>query len=320
MQPTGRMHIGNYLGALRNWVRLQDDYDCIYMVADYHALTTLTDPGTLRPATQNMVLDWLAAGLDPERSVIFVQSHIPEVAELHLLLSMATPLSWVERVPTFKEKVEQNPENVNYGLLGYPVLQTADILLPRGELVPVGEDQIPHLELSREIVRRFNHLYSPVFPEPQALVTETPRVYGTDGVNKMSKSLRNTIEMTAEPEELVKRVMTMVTDVQRPRRNDAGHPEQCNVCRLHRTFSPHDWESIWEGERTARSGCVDTKRLLAERMAEYFAPMRERRHALESDPQQVWQILDAGAVKARAIARETIAMAREAMGLRRASR
>lgn len=317
MQPTGRMHIGNYLGALRNWVLLQDDYDCVYVVADYHALTTVSDPAALRPATESMVIDWLAAGLDPERSVIFVQSDLPEVAELHLLLSMATPLGWVERVPTFKEKIEQNPDNVTYGLLGYPVLQAADILLPRGELVPVGEDQIPHLELSREIVRRFNHRYSPVFPEPQPLVTETPRVHGTDGITKMSKSQGNTIDMTAEPAELERRVMTMVTDVGRPRRQDPGHPSECNVCRLHRTFSPDDWEAIWEGERTARTGCVDVKRLLARRMAEYFAPMRERRRALEAHPDTVWDILADGAARARPVAAETMALAREAVGMGR---
>ena len=188
MQPTGRMHLGNYLGALRNWVGIQDDYECFYTIVDYHALTTLDHPEALRPAIADVALDWLAAGLDPDRSVIFVQSHVPEVAELHLLFSMTTPLSWLERVPTFKEKAEQFPENVNYGLLGYPVLQAADILLYQGERVPVGEDQLPHLELTREVARRFNHRYGQVFVEPQALLTDTPRIMGTEGEEPLTES------------------------------------------------------------------------------------------------------------------------------------
>jgi tryptophanyl-tRNA synthetase len=315
MQPTGRLHIGNYFGALQNWVRLQDEYDCFYCIVDYHALTTVTDPGTLRPAIEDCALDWLAAGLDPERSVIFVQSHVPEVAELHLLLSMTTPLSWLERVPTFKEKADEHPDNVNYGLLGYPVLQAADILLYAGERVPVGDDQLPHLELTREIARRFNHRYRPVLVEPQAIISETPRIMGTDGVSKMSKSRGNAVLMTAEPDELMRVVTRMVTDVRRPRRTDPGHPEQCNVCQLHRIFSPDRYLEIWEGERTARTGCTDTKLALAEAMAQYFAPMRERRHELEARPGAAWEILDAGAARARVAAQVTIAAVRDAMGL-----
>lgn len=315
MQPTGRMHIGGYLGALRQWVALQDDYDCYYTVVDYHALTTVADPAALRPAIEDMVLDWLAAGLDPRRSVIFVQSHVPEVSELHLLLSMVTPLSWLERVPTFKEKAEQHPDNVTYGLLGYPVLQAADILLYQGQRVPVGEDQLPHLELTREIARRFNHLFRPVFVEPHALLTDTPRIMGTDGVTKMSKSRGNTIEMTADPQTIRRVVQTMVTDVQRPRRHDPGHPESCNVCQLHRIFSPDRWEEIWEGERRARTGCAEVKAALAEAIIAYFAPIRERRQALAAQPQLVWDVLADGARRARSVARETLAAAREAMGL-----
>jgi len=317
MQPTGRMHLGNYLGALRNWVRLQDEYACVYTVVDYHSLTTGTDAASLRPAIQEMALDWLAAGLDPERSIIFVQSDVPEVAELHLLLSMSTPLSWLERVPTYKEKAEQNAGNLNYGLLGYPVLMAADILLYGGERIPVGEDQLPHIELTREIARRFNHLYTPVFVEPQPLVTDTPRIMGTDGVTKMSKSRRNSIDMTADPEEIRRVVMTMVTDVERPRRADPGHPERCNVCRLHQTFSPDDWAEIWEGERSAGTGCVDVKRLLAERISAHFAPMRERRAELAARPDRVWEILADGATRARAIARPILSAAREATGIGR---
>ena len=315
MQPTGRMHLGNYMGALRNWVRLQDEYDCFFTIVDYHALTTVTDTASLRSAIADVALDWLAAGLDPKRSVIFVQSHVPEVTELHLLFSMATPLSWLERVPTFKEKAEENPENINYGLLGYPVLQAADILLYQGERVPVGEDQLPHLELTREIARRFNSRYRPVFVEPQALLTDTPRIMGTDGTTKMSKSRGNIIEMTAPPDEVRRIVSTMVTDIERPRRSDPGHPERCNVCQLHRTFSPDRWEEIWEGERTARTGCVETKQALAKAIIEYFAPMRERRAELEAQPGLVWEILADGAARARTFARETIAAARQAVGL-----
>ncbi len=315
MQPTGRMHLGNYLGALRNWVQLQDDYECIFFVADYHSLTEATEPASIRPAVVEMVLDWLAAGIDPERSTLFLQSDLPEVAELHLLLSMSTPLGWLERVPTYKEKVAQFPDNQNYGLLGYPVLQAADILLPRADRVPVGEDQAPHIELTREIARRFNHLFGQVFPEPQGLFTETPRVMGTDGVTKMSKSRGNTIGMLDSPEQIRQTVMTMVTDVERPRRSDPGHPERCNVCSLHRFFSPDRYEEIWQGEREARTGCVEVKRWLAEAIAEHFAPMRERRAELAAQPGLVDDVLAGGARRARVAARETITLAREACGL-----
>jgi len=315
MQPTGRMHVGNYLGALRNWVRLQDRHECIFFVADYHSLTEVTEPASIRPATVEMVLDWLAAGIDPERSTIFVQSHLPEVTELHLLLSMSTPLGWLERVPSYKERVEQFPDNINYGLLGYPVLQAADILLPRADRVPVGEDQAPHVELTREIARRFNFRFGQVFPEPQGLFTEMPRVMGTDGVAKMSKSRGNTLGMLDSPEEIRRTVMTMVTDVERPRRDDPGHPDRCNVCGLHRFFSPDRWEEIWDGEREARTGCVQVKGWLADSIAAHFAPMRERREALAATPDLVWDVLSDGARRARATARETLAMAREATGL-----
>lgn len=316
MQPTGRMHLGNYLGALRNWVALQESFDCTYVIVDYHALTTVVDPVRLRQSIEDMLLDWLAAGLDPERSTIFLQSDVPEVTELHLLLSMTTPLGWLERVPTWKEKAEQNSENQNYGLLGYPVLQTADILLANGERVPVGEDQVPHIELSREIARRFNHLYGDVFREPQALLTETARVQGTDGIHKMSKSRGNAIYATDDPQEIQRVVMTMVTDVERPRRSDPGHPETCNVCRLHQAFSPEAWMAIWEGERTAATGCVEVKRRLASAIADHFAPMRERRAALAARPDEVWDVLADGARRARTVAAGVLASAREACGLR----
>jgi tryptophanyl-tRNA synthetase len=228
---------------------------------------------------------------------------------------MSTPLGWLERVPTYKEKVAQFPDNQNYGLLGYPVLQAADILLPRADRVPVGEDQAPHIELTREIARRFNHLFGQVFPEPQGLFTETPRVMGTDGVTKMSKSRGNTIGMLDSPEQVRQAVMSMVTDVERPRRADPGHPERCNVCSLHRFFSPDRYEEIWQGEREARTGCVEVKRWLAEAIADHFAPMRERRAELAARPGLVDEVLAEGARRARVVAQETMAMAREACGL-----
>ena len=315
MQPTGRMHLGNWLGALQNWVRLQDEYDCFYFIADYHSFTVPGDRTVLVQTVEDVALDWLAAGLDPGRSVIWVQSDVPEVDELQLLLGMTTPLGWLERVPTYKEKVEQYPDAITYGLLGYPVLQAADILLYRGDRVPVGEDQLPHLELTREIARRFNHHYGTVFVEPQALVTPTPRVMGTDGVTKMSKSRGNVIEMYWEPEQIRRVVHGMVTDVLRPRRTDPGHPETCNVCQLHRTFTPDGWEQIWEGERTARTGCADVKALLADAIADYFAPMRRRRAEVAERPEQVREILADGAERVRGVARETLAAVRAAMGI-----
>jgi tryptophanyl-tRNA synthetase len=223
-RPTGRQHIGNYLGAIQNYVKLQQDYECIYCIVDIHALTTLEDTDKLQVNIREMMLDWLAAGLDPQQSIMFVQSHVPEVMELHTLLSMVTPLGWLTRVATFKEKARMQPENINYGLVGYPVLMTADIVLYKAKTVPVGEDQLPHLELAREIVRRFNYIFGPTFPEPQAKLTEAPIILGLDGVNKMSKSLDNEIELTTSPEETRERVKGAFTDPARRYRSDPGHP------------------------------------------------------------------------------------------------
>jgi tryptophanyl-tRNA synthetase len=228
-RPTGKLHLGNYLGAIQNYVKLQDEYECVYCIVDWHALTTLTDTSHLQNNVYEMALDWLAAGIDPERSIVFVQSHVPEVTELHLLLSMVTPLSWLLRVPTFKEKAKQQPDNVNYGLVGYPVLQTADIILYKAEVVPVGEDQLPHLELAREIVRRFNSLLGPTFLEPVAKLTSFPMVVGLDGKDKMSKSLNNHLEISAPPEEITARIKTAVTDPMRIYRKDVGHPDRKSV-------------------------------------------------------------------------------------------
>jgi len=315
-RPTGRQHLGNYLGAIRNYVALQDDYDCVYCVVDLHALTTLEDTNKLRNWTYEMTLDWLAAGMDPERgTIMFVQSHVPQVTELHLMLSMATPLGWLTRLPTFKEKVRQHPENVNYGLVGYPVLMAADITLYKADTVPVGVDQAPHLEFTREIVRRFNHHFGDILIEPQGKFTDFPKVLGLDGEQKMSKSLDNHIEIAASPEEIEKKVMHMVTDPARRFRKDPGHPEVCNVFTLHGFFSADVVAQIETDCRSAAIGCVECKRLFAKNLANYFAPFRERRAALAADPDRVWDILSDGARRASAIAAETIAEAKASVGL-----
>jgi tryptophanyl-tRNA synthetase len=314
-RPTGRQHIGNYLGAIQNYVALQAEYDCVYCVVDLHALTTLTDTDKLKGNTAEMVLDWLAAGMDPEKSIIFVQSHVPQVTELHTILSMVTPMGWLVRLPTFKEKVRLQPDNVNYGLLGYPVLMAADITLYKADTVPVGEDQAPHLEFTREIVRRFNNHFGPTLVEPQIKLTPFPRVMGLDGVNKMSKSLDNHIELAATPEEIERRVMTMVTDPQRRYRTDPGRPEVCNVFAFHGFFSPEQLEEIETQCRTAQIGCVECKRTLARNLADRLAPFRERRAELASDPNLVWDVLAHGASRASAIAEETMDEVRERVGL-----
>jgi len=316
-RPTGRQHLGNYLGAIRNYVALQDDYDCVYSIVDLHALTTLEDTAHLREWTYEMALDWLAAGMDPERgTIVFVQSHVPQVTELHTILSMVTPLGKLTRLPTFKEKVREQPDNVNYGLVGYPVLMCADITLYKSNAVPVGVDQASHLEFTREIVRTFNHHFGPVLVEPQAVYTETPRVMGIDGVNKMSKSLDNHIEIASSPEEIFERVRMMVTDPQRQRRGDPGRPEVCNVFSLHQVFTPQETvQQIDSDCRTAGIGCVDCKKMFAKNLADYFAPFRERRARLAENPDGVWEVLRLGAQKAGVIASQVIAEVKEAVGL-----
>jgi tryptophanyl-tRNA synthetase len=314
-RPTGRQHLGNYLGALQNWVSLQDEYDCVYCIVDVHALTTLEDTSSLQEDIYEMVLDWLAAGLDPQKSILFVQSHVPEVMELHTLLSMITPLGWLLRVPTFKEKVKIQPGNVNYGLVGYPVLQTADIVLYKAEVVPVGEDQVPHIELAREIARRFNNLFGDTFPEPQAKLTSFPMVLGLDGKEKMSKQLRNDIEIALSPEETIERVMTAVTDPARKYRNDPGHPEICNIYRLHGHFNPEQVDDIAKQCRSAKIGCVECKTLLAEKINAALKPFREKRAALAAKPKFVKEVLADGAQRASVIARETMREVKQKMGL-----
>jgi len=315
IQPSGIVHLGNDLGAIRNYVALQAEFEAIYCIVDYHALTSTHDPAVLRARTREMATALLALGLDPERCTLFVQSHRPEHTELAWLLATVTPVSWLERTPTYKEKKLLQPDDVNHALLTYPILQAADIAIYKASRVPVGKDQAAHLELSREIVRTFNSRYGDTFPEAQAVFTEAPTVLGTDGVKKMSKSLGNTIEVLADPAVIRRQVMSMVTDTKRILRTDPGRPEVCNVCQLHRHFGP-DWEEIQDGERTARTGCVDTKKLLADRIIATYAPARERYLEMLAHPDQVDGILETGADRLRPMAAATMDEVRTKMGLR----
>jgi tryptophanyl-tRNA synthetase len=314
-RPTGRQHIGNYLGAIQNYVALQKEYECVYCIVDIHALTTMNDPVKLRQSIKEMMLDWLAAGLDPKKSIMFVQSHVPEVMELYTLLGMVTPLGWLTRVATFKEKARQQPDNINYGLVGYPVLMTADILLYKANVVPVGEDQLPHLELAREIVRRFNTLYAPTFPEPQAKMTTAPLIVGLDGVNKMSKSLNNDIELAATPKDTLKKIKGAFTDPNRKRREDPGNPKICNIWKLHHFFNPGEVETIAAECVVAKRGCVDCKVQLADSVNAALEPFRKKREQLAADMDYVVNVYNDGADRARAIAVETLREVKERMGL-----
>ena len=316
-RPTGRQHLGNYLGAIKNYVALQDDYECVYCIVDLHALTTVEDTENLRQNTHEMALDWLAAGIRPDESIVFVQSHVPEVTELHTLLSMVTPLGKLSELPTFKDKVRQQPENVNYGLLGYPVLMTADIVLYKTDIVPVGIDQAPHLEFAREVVRSFNYRYhTQVLIEPQMKTTEVPKVLGIDGKEKMSKSLNNHIELAATPEETRKRVLEMMTDPARVTRSDPGNPDICNVFTMHKIFSPQaDVDTVNVECRRAGIGCVQCKTLYAKNLNQHLEPFRARRAEIAARPDAVTEILDDGARRARVIARQTMEEVREAVQL-----
>jgi tryptophanyl-tRNA synthetase len=316
-RPTGRQHLGNYLGAIKNYVGLQDEYNCVYCIVDLHALTTVEDTLNLRQNTMDMALDFLAAGIRPEETIMFIQSHVPQVAELHLILSMVSPLGKLTDLPTFKDKVRDQPDNVNYGLVGYPVLMTADIVLYKTDIVPVGIDQAPHLEYARETVRSFNYRYNTkVLIEPQMKNTEIPLVLGIDGVRKMSKSLDNHIEISATPEETIKRVRMMVTDPNRRLRSDPGNPDICNVFTMHKIFSSQDEVTMVNVEcRRAGIGCVDCKMLYARNLNANLEPFRIRRSELAKDPHYVKGVLDDGANRARAIAEQTMAEVREAVGL-----
>lgn len=318
MQPSGLLHLGNLMGALDNWRKLQDRYECYYFIADWHALTTnYADTSQIRTYVREMVIDWLSAGLDPEKSVLFRQSFVPEHAVLHVLLSMSTPLPWLERVPTYKEKIEQiQDKDMNtYGFLGYPVLQAADILIYKAHFVPVGVDQLPHLELTREICRRFDQFYGEVFPEPQPLMTEYPKLPGTDG-RKMSKSYNNCLYLADSPEEISKKVMQMVTDPARVRRQDPGNPDVCPLFALDRIFAPKEWCGYVDIEcRRAGIGCVDDKKELLKHLLAYLKPMQERRKELSASPEKVIEMIREGSRRARIVAASTLAEVNEAMKL-----
>lgn len=331
MRPTGKLHLGNYVGALRNWVNLQDEYDCFFFIADWHALTTdYADTRAIKQNSLEVILDYLAAGLDPEKSTLFIQSHVPQHAELHLLFSMITPLGWLERVPSYKEQREnlKDKDLGTYGFLGYPLLQSADILIYKGNFVPVGADQVAHVELTREVARRFNQFYprkihagSPnprrtdVFPEPQPLLTPAAKLPGTDG-RKMSKSYGNTIMMSEPEPSLRQKLKTMVTDPARVRRGDPGEPDKCPVGDLHKIFSSSEtMTKVYDGCRSAGIGCIECKSWAADSLWRVLEPMQERRAKYEADPRLAWDILEAGSSKARRAAEATMQEARDAANL-----
>ncbi len=323
MRPTGKLHVGHYLGALVNWLKMQEEYECFFFIADWHALTSdYADPSHVREYTLELVTDWLACGLDPARATLFVQSHIPEHAELNLLLSMITPLGWLYRVPTYKEQREQIKDRDldTYGFLGYPVLQAADILMYKADYVPVGDDQVAHVELTREIARRFNNFYplpqgGVVFPEPHAYLTPSPRLPGLDG-RKMSKSYGNALLLSEPEAEVRKKIATMMTDPARVRRSDPGNPEVCPVFDYHKVVSTPEviaWSD--QGCRTAGIGCLECKKAMADGLIKILHPIQERRHAYEESPQRAWQVLEEGDERARAVARATMAEVRTATQL-----
>jgi len=318
MQSSGKVHIGNLVGALQNWVKLQDTYDCYYFVADWHALTTgYAKPEALHDSVNDLLINFLAAGLDPDKCTIFLQSRILEHAELHLLLSMLTPLGWLERVPTYKEKQQELKDRdlATYGFLGYPLLQTADIIIYRAKYVPVGVDQVPHLEISREIARRFNNLYKEVFPEPDALLTQFPKVPGVDG-RKMSKTYHNAIYLSDSPKEVESKIKTMTTDPARVKRTDSGNPELSPVFQLHKVFSSkEEQDEVAVGCRTAGIGCLDCKKVLIRNLFKVLEPIWAKRAELIRNPRQLAEIADKGTEKARKAAQETMVLVREAMGL-----
>ena len=316
MRPTGRLHLGHLVGALENWVKLQDRFQCVYGIVDWHALTSeYRSVDGIGDHVIEIAIDWLSAGIDPEKSTLMVQSLVPEHAELHLLLSMIVPLPWLERVPTYKEQMQQLREKdlSTYGFLGYPLLQSADILVYKAQRVPVGEDQVSHIELCREVARRFNHFYGTVFPEPQAELTVSPRLPGTDG-RKMSKSYGNEIQLSEDPKEIRQKVVTMVTDPARVRRTDPGDPDKCPVFDHHRVFTDAEGQR-WaaEGCRTAGIGCIDCKQRLLHHMTQVVEPLHEKRVALENNRSQVKEMLVEGSGRARSMARETMAEVRQAM-------
>jgi len=317
MRPSGKLHVGHLLGALSNWAGLQGEYECFYMVADWHALTTeYENPSEIKANIREMVIDWISSGLDPEKSTMFVQSQVVEHAELHLLLSMFIPLSWLERCPTYKQQQQElKDRNLStYGFLGYPVLQAADILVYKAEAVPVGEDQLPHVELCREIARRFNLLYRNIFPEPQALLTKAPKLLGTDG-RKMSKSYNNCIFLSDPPRVIREKVGLMITDPSRIRANDPGHPDVCTVYGLHKILSSLNLDSITADCKGGKIGCVACKEILSEALIERLKSIQAKRRDLEANPEEIVKILKQGRLRAQKITQETLKEVREAIGL-----
>ena len=316
MQPSGLMHLGNLLGAVENWKILQSQHECFFFVADWHALSTnYADTSRLKEFTRELLIDWLAAGIDPNQATVFIQSSVPEHAILHLLLSMIIPIPWLERNPTYKEKQEEIRERdlATYGFLGYPVLQSSDILLYKPDFVPVGKDQLPHLELTREVARRFNSLYAPVFPEPKEQLTQFPKVLGTDG-RKMSKSYGNTINLSDTEPEVRQKLKTMVTDPARVRRTDKGNPDVCPVYDFHKIFSSNQvMKQVNTDCRTAAIGCIDCKRQVADAMVKHLAPMWERRAVLTAHPGQTKEIVESGRQRATTVASKTMTEVKDAM-------
>ena len=316
MRPTGPLHLGNLLGALANWVQMQDEYDCFYFIADWHALTSdYEDTALIDEYRKEIMIDWLSAGLTPEKSTLFVQSRVKEHSELFLILSMITPVPWLERNPTYKEQIGQlsNKDLSTFGFLGYPVLQAADIIMYKPYGVPVGVDQAPHVEITREIARRFNYFYGNVFPEPKVILTETPKVLGADR-RKMSKSYDNAIFLSDSPETIRKKVAGMITDPQRARRSDPGNPDVCNVYSFHKLYTPPDMVAEIDQEcRSAGIGCVECKQKMAENLVTALAPIREKRAYYEARPERVEEIMVAGSDKASQTARQTMEEVREAV-------
>ncbi|WP_319525987.1 tryptophan--tRNA ligase [uncultured Desulfosarcina sp.] len=319
MRPTGPLHLGNFHGALANWVKMQDTYDCFFFIADWHALTSnYEDPSATTGYVEEMMIDWLSAGLDPDKSTLFVQSLVPEHAELFLYLSMITPVPWLERNPTYKDQIVQldNKDLSTFGFLGYPVLQAADIIMYKAYGVPVGVDQVPHIEITREIARRFNFLYGDVFPEPDAILTQTPKILGLDR-RKMSKSYNNAIYLSDTPDEVAKKVSQMITDPQRMRRADPGNPDICNVFEFHKIYSDKEtWQAIDPQCRKAEIGCVECKKIMAQSLIEAMKPLHERREYFKARPDQVKKIIARGSEKARTVAKQTMEEVRKAVKIR----
>ncbi len=318
MRPTGKLHLGNLHGALTNWKRLQEEYECFFFIADWHALTSEYQETTfIKEFIREMLIDWLSVGLDPNKSTIFIQSKLPEHAELHLIFSMITPLPWLERNPTYKEQIKELVEKElnTYGFLGYPVLQAADILIYKANFVPVGVDQLPHVELTREIARRFNYLYKEIFPIPQPILTEMPKLLGIDG-RKMSKSYHNAIYLSDPPEVIREKTAQMFTDKSRLRKTDPGHPDICNVFSFHKLYTlPEKVNQIEEDCKKAIIGCVECKKLLAESLINGLAPLQEKRQYYQEHLGELKDIIDAGIKKARSVATTTLEEAKEAIGI-----